>query len=48
MITEEQNNSKEFGPTIKGWIKESGGEAKLALNCVGGKKFYWYCQKIEQ
>ncbi|KAF6072736.1 Amidohydrolase family protein [Candida albicans] len=24
VITEEQNNSKEFGPTIKGWIKESG------------------------
>ena len=46
VITEEQNNSKEFGPTIKGWIKESGGEAKLALNCVGGKSSTGIARKL--
>ncbi|EMG45311.1 Enoyl-[acyl-carrier-protein] reductase [NADPH, B-specific] 1, mitochondrial, partial [Candida maltosa Xu316] len=46
VITEDQNNSKEFGPIIKGWIKESGGEAKLALNCVGGKSSAGIARKL--
>lgn len=37
VITEEQNNSREFNGEVKKWVKESGGEIKLALNCVGGK-----------
>lgn len=37
VITEEQNNSREFNGEVKKWIKETGGEVKLALNCVGGK-----------
>ncbi|RCK54579.1 Enoyl-[acyl-carrier-protein] reductase [NADPH, B-specific] 2, mitochondrial [Candida viswanathii] len=46
VITEDQNNSKEFGPTIKEWIKQSGGEAKLALNCVGGKSSTGIARKL--
>lgn len=37
VITEEQNNSREFNAEVKKWVKESGGDIKLALNCVGGK-----------
>lgn len=37
VITEEQNNSREFNAEVKNWVKETGGEIKLALNCVGGK-----------
>lgn len=35
VITEEENSSKEFGKTIKGWVGAD--QVKLALNCVGGK-----------
>lgn len=37
VITDEENNSRDFSGTVKGWTKETGGEIKLALNCVGGK-----------
>lgn len=46
VITDEQNNSKEFGPTIKSWIKETGGDIKLALNCVGGKSSTGIARKL--
>lgn len=46
VITEEQNNSKEFGPQVKQWLKESGGEIKLALNCVGGKSSAGVARKL--
>ncbi|KAK6464434.1 mitochondrial trans-2-enoyl-CoA reductase 2 [Scheffersomyces coipomensis] len=46
VITEEENGSKEFGPTIKGWTKETGGEIKLALNCVGGKNSTGVARKL--
>lgn len=46
VITEEQNGSKEFGPTVKGWVKETGGEIKLALNCVGGKNATGVARKL--
>lgn len=37
VITDEQNNSRDFTGTVKQWTKESGGQIKLGLNCVGGK-----------
>lgn len=37
VITEEQNNSREFNAEVKKWVKETGGAVKLGLNCVGGK-----------
>ncbi|KAG2736854.1 hypothetical protein G9P44_000944 [Scheffersomyces stipitis] len=46
VITEEQNGSREFGPTIKNWVKETGGEIKLALNCVGGKNSTGVARKL--
>lgn len=46
VITEEQNESKDFGGEIKKWIKESGGEVKLALNCVGGKNATGIARKL--
>lgn len=46
VITEEQNSSKEFGATIKSWVKETGGEIKLALNCVGGKNSTGIARKL--
>lgn len=46
VITEEQNSLKEFGPTIKSWVKETGGEIKLALNCVGGKNATGIARKL--
>lgn len=46
VITEEQNASREFGATIKQWTKETGGEIKLALNCVGGKNATGVIRKL--
>ncbi|KAG7661572.1 ETR1 [[Candida] subhashii] len=46
VITEEQNNSREFGPTIKEWVKNTGGQIKLALNCVGGKSSTGIARKL--
>jgi trans-2-enoyl-CoA reductase len=46
VITEEQNNSREFGATIKDWQKQSGGQIKLALNCVGGKNSTGIARKL--
>lgn len=46
VITEEQNNSREFGPQVKEWLKSSGGEIKLALNCVGGKSSAGVARKL--
>ncbi|RLV90990.1 Allantoinase [Spathaspora sp. JA1] len=46
VITEDQNGSKEFGPAIKNWVKETGGELKLALNCVGGKSSSGIARKL--
>lgn len=46
VITEEQNSLKDFGPTFKGWVKETGGEVKLALNCVGGKNSTGVARKL--
>ena len=46
VITEEQNASKEFGSEIKSWVKETGGEIKLALNCVGGKNSTGIARKL--
>ncbi|KAK6458669.1 mitochondrial trans-2-enoyl-CoA reductase 2 [Scheffersomyces xylosifermentans] len=46
VITEEQNASKEFGATIKSWVKETGGEIKLALNCIGGKNSTGIARKL--
>lgn len=37
VITEEQNNSREFNAEVKLWVRSTGGDIKLALNCVGGK-----------
>ncbi|KAI5968420.1 ETR1 [Candida theae] len=46
VITEEDNASKEFGGQIKSWVKETGGELKLALNCVGGKSSTGIARKL--
>lgn len=46
VITEEQNASKEFGPEIKKWVKETGGEIKLAFNSVGGKSSSGVARKL--
>lgn len=46
VITEDQNSSKEFGPEIKKWVKETGGEIKLALNAVGGKSSAGVARKL--
>ncbi|CUM62649.1 uncharacterized protein PRCAT00000203001 [Priceomyces carsonii] len=48
VITEEDNNSKEFGSTIKSWVKETGGAIKLALNCVGGKNATGVARKLDK
>lgn len=45
VITEEQNNSREF-TKVKEWLKESGGQIKLALNCVGGKSSTAVARKL--
>lgn len=46
VITEEENNSREFGLEIKAWVKKTGGEVKLALNCVGGKSSTGIARKL--
>lgn len=46
VITEEDNASKEFGGHVKSWVKETGGEVKLALNCVGGKSSAGIARKL--
>ncbi|KAI5959080.1 ETR1 [Candida pseudojiufengensis] len=46
VITEEENNSKEFGSNIKQWVKETNGDIKLALNCVGGKSSSGIARKL--
>lgn len=46
VITDEQNNSREFGDTIKQWVKLTDGEIKLALNCVGGKSLVSVARKL--
>lgn len=46
VITEEDNNSKDFGKTIKQWTKETGGEIKLAFNSVGGKNSTGIARKL--
>lgn len=46
VITEEQNNSREFSAEVKKWQKESGGQIKLALNCVGGKSSTGVARKL--
>lgn len=47
VITEEESGSREFGATIKSWIKESGGSLKLAINCVGGKSAANIARKVD-
>lgn len=47
VITEDDNNSKEFGGIIKNWLKEEGGSLKLALNCVGGKSSTGIARKLQ-
>ncbi|ODV98226.1 hypothetical protein PACTADRAFT_37545 [Pachysolen tannophilus NRRL Y-2460] len=44
VITEEENNSKEFSKTIKDWTK--GSQVKLALNCVGGSSSTGIARKL--
>lgn len=46
VITEEENNSRDFGAQIKQWQQETGGEIKLALNCVGGKNSTGIARKL--
>ncbi|CAI5758405.1 unnamed protein product [Candida verbasci] len=45
VITEDQNESKEFGSTIKNW--KGTGKIKLALNCVGGKSSTGIARKLD-
>ncbi|GMM29597.1 enoyl-[acyl-carrier-protein] reductase [Martiniozyma asiatica (nom. inval.)] len=44
VITETQNNSKDFGPTIKSWL--DGKTIKLGLNCVGGSSATGLARKL--
>ena len=46
VITEEENNSKDFGKTIKSWL--NGKEIKLGLNCVGGSNATGLARKLGQ
>lgn len=46
VITEEQNNSRDFGAEVKGWVRETGGDIKLGLNCVGGKSSTAVARKL--
>lgn len=48
VITEEQNNSRDFNAEVKKWVKETGGEIKLGLNCVGGKSSTAVARKLGQ
>lgn len=45
VITEEQNNSRDF-TKVKEWVKESKGQIKLGLNCVGGKSSTGIARKL--
>lgn len=44
VITEEENNSKDFGKTIKSWL--GGHQIKLGLNCVGGASVTGLARKL--
>jgi trans-2-enoyl-CoA reductase len=44
VITEDDNNSKEFGSTIKEWL--NGKEIKLGMNCVGGPSATGLARKL--
>ena len=46
VITEEQNNSRDFGAEVKKWVQETGGDIKLAFNCVGGKSSTAIARKL--
>lgn len=46
VITDEDNNLREFGATVKSWVKDTSGEIKLALNCVGGKSSAAVARKL--
>ncbi|KAM9937593.1 hypothetical protein OXX80_002870 [Metschnikowia pulcherrima] len=46
VITEEQNNSREFNVEVKKWVDQTGGKIKLALNCVGGKSSTAVARKL--
>lgn len=46
VITEEQNNSRDYGAEVKGWVRETGGDIKLGLNCVGGKSSTAVARKL--
>lgn len=46
VITEEQNSLREFSAEVKLWLKETGGEIRLAMNCVGGKSSTAVARKL--
>lgn len=46
VITEEQNESRDFSAEVKKWVKETGGQIKLALNAVGGKNSTAIARKL--
>lgn len=48
VITEEQNELRDFSATVKSWVKETGGDVKLAFNCVGGKNATAVARKLGQ
>lgn len=49
VITEEQSQSEEYQKkVIPGWVKETGGSLKLALNSVGGKLASALVQHLSQ
>lgn len=37
VITDTQSSSRDFSAEVKSWVKNTGGEVKVALNCVGGQ-----------
>lgn len=45
VISEKENNSREF-KDVKKWVAETGGEIKLAFNCVGGKSLAGVARKL--
>lgn len=44
VITEDENNSKDFGKTIKSWL--NGAEIKLGMNCIGGPSATGLARKL--
>lgn len=44
VITEDDNNSRDFGKTIKSWL--DGKQIKLGLNCVGGSSVTGLARKL--